>query len=93
MSGKRRTATVHVCRWSESGGGDPQSYSVPVEEEMDVLNVLEYIHDHMDSTVSFRSSCRRGLCGGCLMLIDGKLQLACETEPRNGMTINPYKRE
>lgn len=93
MNGERRTATVNICRWSENGGGDPQSFSVPIEEGMDVLNVLEYIHNHLDSSVSFRSSCRRGVCGGCQMLINGKLRLACETEAQDGMTIDPYTGE
>lgn len=93
MMDEHRKAIVDVFGWSEDGGSTPRPYSVPLEVGMNVLNALEYIHAHLDPSVSFRSSCRRGVCGGCLMMIDGKLRLACETEVRDGMTINPYHEE
>lgn len=86
----QRTITVSIRQWSPSGDGAFVFYTVPVDEEMDVLNALEYIRGNLDSTVFYRSSCRRGVCAGCLMTINGKLCLACETEVRDGMEIDPY---
>lgn len=45
-----------------------------------VLDVLIKIKDELDSTLSFRRSCREGICGSCAMNINGKNGLACLTE-------------
>lgn len=42
-----------------------------------VLDALIYIKDNIDSTLSFRRSCREGICGSCSMNIDGRNTLAC----------------
>jgi succinate dehydrogenase (ubiquinone) iron-sulfur subunit len=42
-----------------------------------VLDALIKIKDEMDPTLSFRRSCREGICGSCSMNIDGRNTLAC----------------
>ncbi|WP_264686694.1 succinate dehydrogenase iron-sulfur subunit [Wolbachia endosymbiont (group B) of Rhopobota naevana] len=42
-----------------------------------VLDVLIKIKDEIDSTLTFRRSCREGICGSCAMNIDGTNTLAC----------------
>ncbi len=42
-----------------------------------VLDALIHIKDDIDSTLSFRRSCREGICGSCSMHIDGRNTLAC----------------
>ena len=42
-----------------------------------VLDALIHIKDDIDSTLSFRRSCREGICGSCSMNIDGRNTLAC----------------
>lgn len=42
-----------------------------------LLDALIYIKDEIDSTLSFRRSCREGICGSCSMNIDGRNTLAC----------------
>lgn len=41
------------------------------------LDALIYIKDHVDPTLSFRRSCREGICGSCAMNLDGRHHLAC----------------
>ena len=41
------------------------------------LDALIKIKDEMDSTLSFRRSCREGVCGSCSMNVDGLHKLAC----------------
>ena len=43
------------------------------------LDVLIYIKNHVDSTLTFRRSCREGICGSCSMNINGTNELACIT--------------
>ena len=42
-----------------------------------VLDALIKIKDEVDSSLTFRRSCREGICGSCAMNIDGTNTLAC----------------
>lgn len=42
-----------------------------------VLDALIYIKNNNDSSLTFRRSCREGICGSCAMNIDGTNSLAC----------------
>eukprot|EP01086_Lenisia_limosa_P007140 TRINITY_DN26582_c0_g1_i1.p1 TRINITY_DN26582_c0_g1~~TRINITY_DN26582_c0_g1_i1.p1 ORF type:complete len:271 (+),score=23.14 TRINITY_DN26582_c0_g1_i1:92-904(+) len=44
-----------------------------------VLDALHEIKHKQDSSLSFRRSCREGICGSCAMFINGKPRLACIT--------------
>lgn len=56
-----------------------QYFEVPYNAELSVLEALQYIKDHLDSTVSFRWSCRMAICGSCGMMINGVPKLGCKT--------------
>jgi len=81
---------IEIKVMSDNGHREYRKFSVPFSDEADVLNALEYIHENEDPNVYYRSSCRRGVCGACLMKIDNKMQLACETELKKGMKIDPF---
>ncbi len=49
-----------------------------------VLDALIKIKNEIDSTLTFRRSCREGVCGSCSMNIDGRNWLAC-TQPIDGI--------
>src|SRR5208282_2942865 len=80
---------------------DPDSTENPrldtYEVDMDncgpmVLDALIKIKNEIDSTLSFRRSCREGICGSCAMNIDGKNALACisaSAEVKNEVKIYP----
>jgi fumarate reductase iron-sulfur subunit len=56
-----------------------QEYDVPLRREWSVLDGLNYVKDHVDSTLSYRWSCRMGVCGSCGMSVDGEPRLTCGT--------------
>ncbi len=56
------------------------TYQVPIHRGMTNLDALNYIKDNLDATLSFRQSCRMGVCGSCGVRIDGKPRLACYTQ-------------
>jgi fumarate reductase iron-sulfur subunit len=56
-----------------------QEYDVPLRREWSVLDGLNYVKDHTDSTLSYRWSCRMGICGSCGMSVNGEPSLACAT--------------
>ena len=62
----------------ETGADDPE-YEVPLREDWVVLDALNYIKDQLDGTLSFRWSCRMGICGSCGMTVNGEPKLTCAT--------------
>ncbi|GAB5374451.1 MAG: succinate dehydrogenase iron-sulfur subunit [Acuticoccus sp.] len=69
-----------VYRWQEEGEGNPQvdTYFVDTDEcGPMILDGLLYIKNKIDATLSFRRSCREGICGSCSMNINGLNGLAC----------------
>src|SRR3954465_7757626 len=45
-------------------------YEVPLRKDWAVLDGLNYIKDELDGTLSYRWSCRMGICGSCGMMVD-----------------------
>ena len=72
---------VKVQRYTPSRDKEPymQEYTIPFTEGMTVLDCLIYIKENMDNTLSFRSSCRMGICGSCGVLVNNFPMLACHT--------------
>mmetsp|Transcript_35443 Transcript_35443/g.88926 ORF Transcript_35443/g.88926 Transcript_35443/m.88926 type:complete len:290 (-) Transcript_35443:279-1148(-) len=71
---------ISVYRWNPDEGGDPifQKYHVDINNcGPMMLDVLLKIKDEQDSTLTFRRSCREGICGSCAMNINGTNTLAC----------------
>jgi succinate dehydrogenase (ubiquinone) iron-sulfur subunit len=69
-----------VYRWSPEGEDKPKyaSYQVDINScGPMMLDVLNKIKDEQDTSLSFRRSCREGICGSCAMNIDGSNTLAC----------------
>ncbi len=56
-----------------------QSYDVPCQPDWVVLDALNYIKDHIDSTLSYRWSCHMAVCGSCGVTVNGKPMLGCKT--------------
>src|SRR5919197_3620278 len=77
---EQKTVTLEVFRYLPDQGEQPrfQTYSVPFREDWVVLDALNHIKDHIDGTLSYRWSCRMGVCGSCGMLVNGEPKLTCE---------------
>jgi fumarate reductase iron-sulfur subunit len=57
----------------------PQEYEVPLRDDWSILDGLNHVKDHVDGTLSYRWSCRMGICGSCGMTVNGEPKLTCET--------------
>ena len=78
-----RPKTFKVYRWNPDDGEKPRidTYTVDLDScGPMVLDALIKIKNEVDSTLTFRRSCREGICGSCAMNIDGTNTLAC-TKP------------
>ncbi len=70
----------HVYRWSPDDGENPRVDTYHVDLEACgpmVLDALIKIKNEIDPTLTFRRSCREGICGSCARNIDGTNALAC----------------
>jgi len=71
---------IQVYRWDPDSGENPRidTYQVDVSAcGPMVLDILIRIKNEIDSTLTFRRSCREGICGSCAMNINGTNTLAC----------------
>jgi succinate dehydrogenase / fumarate reductase iron-sulfur subunit len=72
-----------IYRWSPDDDNNPSMDSFEVDLDNCgpmVLDAIIKIKDEIDPTLTFRRSCREGICGSCAMNIDGTNTLAC-TQP------------
>jgi succinate dehydrogenase / fumarate reductase iron-sulfur subunit len=76
----RNTREFRVYRWNPDDGQNPRvdTYLVDLDDcGPMVLDALIWIKSNIDPTLTFRRSCREGVCGSCSMNIDGSNTLAC----------------
>jgi fumarate reductase iron-sulfur subunit len=75
------TITLEIFRYRPEEEDEPvfESYEVPLRKDWVVLDALNYIKDQEDGTLTFRWSCRMGVCGSCGMMVNGTPALSCAT--------------
>lgn len=89
-----QTMKLEVFRYLPDEGELPsfRVYEVPYREDWVVLDALNYIKDEIDGTLSYRWSCRMGVCGSCGMMVNGEPKLTCSAFLRDYYP-NPIKVE
>ena len=78
--GAKRVKRFNVYRWDPEIKANPRldTYEVDLDScGPMVLDALIKIKNEIDTTLTFRRSCREGVCGSCAMNIDGTNTLAC----------------
>ncbi len=78
--GSERTRRFHIYRWDPDSGDNPRLDTFeldPAQCGPMVLDALITIKNRVDPTLTFRRSCREGICGSCAMNINGRNTLAC----------------
>src|SRR6202521_2686541 len=88
---------LEVTRFSPERDKEPttQTYEVPLRNEWVVLDALNYVKDKVDGSLSFRWSCRMGVCGSCGMTVNGQPRLTCASflseEPPGPIRVEPLR--
>jgi succinate dehydrogenase / fumarate reductase iron-sulfur subunit len=88
-AGAARTKLFRIYRWNPDDGANPRLDTFELDLDRTgpmVLDALIAIKNEVDPTLTFRRSCREGICGSCAMNIDGVNTLAClkPTDEVNG---------
>jgi len=75
------TVALSVARYRPEQEAEPifQTYEVPFRKDWVILDALNYIKDQLDGSLSFRWSCRMGVCGSCGMKVNRIPKLTCAT--------------
>lgn len=79
-SGATNVRKFQIYRWSPDDDENPRMDTYEVDMDTCgpmVLDALIKIKNEIDPTLTFRRSCREGICGSCAMNIDGTNTLAC----------------
>jgi len=87
------TKTFSIYRWDPDTGARPKMQDYEVDMDACgpmVLDALLKIKNELDPTLTFRRSCREGICGSCSMNIDGTNTLACLCKISDAPTIKVY---
>ena len=73
--------TLQVARYRPEDQSDItfDEHEVPCPKDWVVLDGLNHIKDRLDGSLSYRWSCRMGICGSCGMTVNGEPKLTCAT--------------
>ena len=92
------TIRLEVSRYRPEVDSEPtlQSYDVPYNKDWVILDALNYVKNQLDGSVTFRWSCRMGVCGSCGMMANGEPKLTCavpltDYDPTRPLRIEPLQ--
>ncbi|GAB2468918.1 succinate dehydrogenase/fumarate reductase iron-sulfur subunit [Xylanimonas ulmi] len=94
LSGEaHETLRVTVMRQEPGQAPREETFDVPFDDRTSVLDALDWIKDHAEPSLTFRWSCRMGVCGSCGVMVNGRPVLGCETTVAgyrtSGITVGP----
>ena len=95
MSADHGNLQVKVWRGSAQGGRF-ESFQVPRQESQTVLDVVSWIQQYADPTLTYRFACRVGMCGSCAMMVNGVPRWTCRTHvgkvaTGDSLTVEPLR--
>ena len=90
-----KTAEVKIFRYNPEVDSSPryETYTVIISEGMSIFNLLRYIEENLAPGLAFYASCRLGLCGGCVVKVNGKNKLACLEPFTDDVVLEPINKE
>jgi len=76
-----RNMKIRVTRYRPEQDDKPwdQEFEVPFNRDSSILEILGYIKDNLEPSLSYRWSCRMAICGSCGFMINGEPKLGCKT--------------
>ena len=88
---------MDVAIWrGSSEGGAYESFEVPAYESQTILDVVSWVQQNQDPTLSYRYACRVGMCGSCAMMVNGVPRWTCRTHVKKAtsdgtLTVAPLR--
>jgi succinate dehydrogenase/fumarate reductase iron-sulfur protein len=76
-----KTVEFRISRFDpEQNKHYTSTFKVPIRKGTTLLDAMLYIKDNFDDSLTFRHSCRMGICGSCGINVNGQPMLACYTQ-------------
>jgi fumarate reductase iron-sulfur subunit len=80
----------------ERGPDTIEAFDVPAYDNQTVLDVVSWVQQNADPTLSYRFACRVGMCGSCAMMVNGVPRWTCRTHiskvlDGDSVTIGPLR--
>jgi fumarate reductase iron-sulfur subunit len=87
---------VTVQRGGPDAPMQPQTFEVPAYDNQTVLDVVSWIQQNADPTLTYRFACRVGMCGSCAMMVNGVPRWTCRTHVNkvldgNAIEVGPLR--
>ena len=73
--GTKKNLVLNIYRWNRDNGKNPSINTYHLNKSKMgpmLLDAIMYIKNNVDPTLTFRRSCREGICGSCSMMINGE---------------------
>lgn len=88
--------TISVTIERQGNPAAQTQFDVPAQDNQTVLDVVSWVQQNADPTLSYRFACRVGMCGSCAMTVNGVARWTCRTHiskvVQNGaVTIGPLR--
>ena len=89
--------SMEVLVWRGTGSsGHYEHFTVPARRNQTVLDVVSWIQQTADATLSYRFACRVGMCGSCAMMVNGIPRWTCRTHVKrvldgNRLSVAPLR--
>ena len=87
MSSGQKYMDVSVWR-GDGQSGRFERFSVPAQENQTILDVVVWIQQNEDPTLTYRYACRVGMCGSCAMTVNGVPRWTCRTHVKKVLKGN-----
>ena len=85
MTSERSDLDVSVWRSDRQAFED---FRVPAQDSQTILDVVAWIQQNEDPTLSYRFACRVGMCGSCAMMVNGQPRWTCRTHVKKVLKSN-----
>ena len=80
---------MQVSVWrGDADGGTYETFRVPAEDNQTILDVVTWIQQNEDPTLTYRFACRVGMCGSCSMMVNGTPRWTCRTHVKKVLKSN-----
>ncbi|MDB6176232.1 2Fe-2S iron-sulfur cluster-binding protein [Paracoccus sp. Z330] len=90
MSNSDTNLEVSVWR-TRNGTGLYETFEVPAHDNQTILDVVSWIQQNADPTLTYRFACRVGMCGSCAMMVNGAPRWTCRTHVNKVLKHNRLK--
>lgn len=86
---------ITVVREKGGAPAEPRedAFELPDFGPTSISSALQYVARHLDPTIGYYLSCRRGMCACCVVRANGKIVTACVVPVSDGMVIEPIRRD